>query len=234
MEFSNSEREVVKTSQKIYDSFNDFIFSEDKKVLSKLIARTLLFEKTKDIPGDIIECGVFKGSGILSWLKIKYIISPNSFKKVVGFDMFNDIELVQNLDGIDKEVMSALFKSRNFSYGENYKEFLTQNIIKAGFEESQFELIQGDISKTSHEYVMNRPGAKISILYLDMDLAKPTYDALNYFWDRITIGGIVVFDEYASHQWSESLGVDKFLHEKKITIKSLDYNAPTAYIKKVY
>ncbi len=49
MEFSNSEREVVKTSQKIYDSFNDFIFSEDKKVLSKLIARTLLFEKTKSL-----------------------------------------------------------------------------------------------------------------------------------------------------------------------------------------
>jgi hypothetical protein len=27
-----------------------------------LVARTLLFNQVKDVPGDIVECGVFKGS----------------------------------------------------------------------------------------------------------------------------------------------------------------------------
>jgi hypothetical protein len=234
MEFSNSERQVINTSQKIYDSFNDFIFSDDKKVLSKLIARAMLIEKTRDIPGDIVECGVFKGSGILSFLKIKSILSPNSFKKVIGFDMFNNADLVNDLHGIDKETMDELFKSRNFKHENGYELILAEIIKQAGYDESRFELIKGDISKTSNEYVTNRPGAKISILYLDMDLAKPTYDALVSFWDRITIGGLVVFDEYAYHQWSESAGVDRFLNERKLKIKSLDFQAPTAYIEKTH
>ena len=234
VEFSNSERQIINTNQKIYDSFNDFIFSSDKKVLSKLIARTMLFEKTIDVPGDIVECGVFKGSGILSFLKIKNILSPNSFKKVVGFDMFDSVELINKLHGIEKETMHTLFESRDFKHTDGYEKTLFEIIKNSGYDESQFELIKGDISITSNEYVNNRPGAKISILYLDMDLSKPTYDALVSFWDRITIGGVVVFDEYAYHQWSESVGVDRFLNERKLSIKSLNFQAPTAYIEKTH
>jgi hypothetical protein len=234
MEFSNSEREEVTTSQDIYDSFNSFIFSNDKKVLSKLIARTMLIEKTKDVPGDILECGVFKGSGVLSFLKIKKILSPNSFKKVVGFDTFDNAELINGLDGIDKETMSTLFASRGFSHDAGYVDILEKKIIDSGYDKSQFELIKGDISKTSSAYVTNRPGARISILYLDMDLAKPTYDALCAFWDRISIGGVAVLDEYACHQWSEGDGADRFARERHLTIRSLDYQAPTAYIEKAY
>jgi hypothetical protein len=65
-----------------------------------------------------------------------------------------------------------------------------------------------------------------------MDIEQPTYDALNHFWDRMSTGGIVVFDEYAHHQWSESKGVDRFVKENNLEIKSLNFESPTAYIKK--
>ena len=73
---------------------------------------------------------------------------------------------------------------------------------------------------------------KVSLLYIDVDLGEPTYDILCACWDKMSKGGIVVFDEYAHHQWSESLGADKFFKNKDVTIKTLDYYGPTAYVVK--
>ena len=55
------ELEIIDTSQNLYDCFNGFILSPDTKVFGKLLARTLLAQQVKDLPGDIVECGVFRG-----------------------------------------------------------------------------------------------------------------------------------------------------------------------------
>ncbi len=225
--------EVSQTSQSIFDSFNSFILSEDRRVFNKLIARTLLYNQTQTIPGDIVECGVFKGTGLYTFLKLKNIFNPNSSKKVIGFDFFDTEGLISSIEnGIDKEAMGVLFEGRNFKHDESSVNRLYDQIISHGFQKSDFELIQGDISVTSKHFSENNPGFKISLLYMDLDLEQPTYDTLNNLWDNITKGGIIVFDEYGYHKWSESRGVDRFIEEKNLQIKSLNYSCPTAYIIK--
>lgn len=226
------EIEIIETEQKLYDAFNDFVMSKDIKVFGKLLARTLLFEEVKDIPGDIVECGVFKGSGILTFLKLKRYLCPNTYKKVIGFDMFDSTELINNLHDIDKQTMSSLFKDRNFQHDQSYKDILEKKILNYGFQDHEFCLIKGDISITAQDFVANNPGLKISLLYLDLDLEQPTYDALCSLWEKVSNGGLVVFDEYAYSKWSESIGVDKFFKDKNADIISLNYICPTAYIKK--
>ena len=54
IEFSNNEKVVINTPQEVFDNFNKFIFHSDIKLFSKLVARTLLFQEVKDIPGDIV------------------------------------------------------------------------------------------------------------------------------------------------------------------------------------
>lgn len=231
-EFENSVKFKIETQQYIYDAFNDFIFSPDTKVLAKLIARTLLFNQVTQIPGDIVECGVFKGSGILSWLKLKKILAPNSFKKVIGFDYFDTQSLLNSLSGGDQDRMRELFEDRNYEHDSAAERLLHERIASAGFLGSDYELVQGDISETAKEFVDRRPGFKISLLYLDLDIGEPTYHALSSFWDRVSKGGLVVFDEYAYHQWSEAAGADRFFEDKDVQIKTLDYPCPTAYVIK--
>lgn len=231
-EFINGQKQIINTSQKIYDAFNDLIFSNDIKVLAKFVAKTELLEMTKDVPGDIVECGVFKGSGIVSWLKIKKILQPNTFKKVIGFDFFETQALLESMNGDDREKMNDLFSSRDFFHKKNFDGYLNDLILDIGFTNSEFELVTGDIRTTSFDFCRERSGFKISILYLDLDIAEPTYLALQAFWDRLSSGGIVVFDEYAYHQWSESQGADRFFEEKGLKIKNLNYKAPTAYVVK--
>lgn len=216
----------------IYDAFEKFIFSDDTKILAKLVARTRIFDQIINVPGDIVEAGVYRGSGMLTWLKLKKILAPNALKKVIGFDYFDTESLLNSLSGQDKVSMKSLFEVRGYQHQEGAERFVHDLIANAGFSQNSYELIQGDISQVAQEFVEKRPGLKISCLYLDLDLQYPTYHALNAFWDRVSVGGMVVFDEYAYHQWSEAQGADQFFEEKNIQIQALHYPCPTAYVMK--
>lgn len=225
--------EVSKISQNIFDSFNSFILSEDRRVFNKLIARTLAYNQVKDVPGDIVECGVFKGTGLYTFLKLKNIFNPNSYKKVIGFDFFNTENLISSIcSSTDKSNMEALFNDRNFAHKSSFREQLQKKLLADGFSKSEFDLIEGDISITSKKFSQDNPGFKISLLYLDLDLEDPTYDTLKNLWSNVTKGGLVIFDEYGYHKWSESKGVDKFIMENNLEIKNLNFACPTAYIQK--
>lgn len=229
--YNNTDK--IDTNQNIYDSFNSFIFSSDRNVFNKLIIKHYLYDMVRDLHGDIVECGVFKGSGLLSWLKILDMYEPNSLKKVIGFDFFNPsfVDTLQN--DIDKKTMKQVFdRDVNLSLDDVSKEGIERKIVNAGFKKERYDLVAGDISVSSVNYIQERPGMRISILYLDMDLEKPTYDALSSMWNRVVSGGIVVFDEYAYHSWSESNAVDRFVQEHDLKLFNTNIKAPTAYIIK--
>jgi hypothetical protein len=226
------ELEIIDTTQHLFDCFNGFMLSSDTKVFGKLLARTLLVDRVKDLPGDIVECGVFKGTGMLTFLKLKRFLCPNSGKKVIGFDFFDSDKLVETLSGLDKEAMKTLFDQRSYRHEHGQAAVFHDLIHECGFEDHEFELVPGDITQTAAKYVADRPGFRISLLYIDLDLAEPTYETLKALWSRVVKGGIVVFDEYAFHKWSESAGVDRFFADKDVELKTLNYICPTAYVMK--
>jgi hypothetical protein len=193
----------------------------------------MFYDMTKHLNGDVVECGVFKGSGMLAWLKILQMNEPNSIKKVIGFDFF-DPNFVENIpDKIDKETMKQVFTRCNeLDKFELSKLSVSNKITDAGFDDSKFELMEGDIIKTSKEFIESRPGFRISILNMDLDLDEPTYITLNNFWEKIVSGGVIIFDEYAYHSWSEANAVDKFIREKRIFLNRTKIKTPTAYIIK--
>ena len=223
----------INQNQNIFDSFNNFILSEDRNIFNKLSSRILFYEMVKHLNGDIVECGVFKGSGVLTWLKILELHEPNSIKKIIGFDFF-DKTFVEDLTDInDKELMSQVFnRCDKLAISDISYDSIREKILSFKFSQEKFELVKGNISETSKIFVEQRPGFRISLLYLDLDLDKPTYDTLNNFWDNIVSGGVVVFDEYAYHNWSESNGVDRFIKEKKLKLQPTKIKAPTAFLIK--
>lgn len=228
-----SDIELMSPPQSFFDSFNQFIMSNDSKVFNKLVARAFIYNQVKEVPGDIVECGVFKGSGMYTFLKLKRLLNPNSSKRVIGFDFFDTSELLKSLGNEqDQESMGVLFSGRDFIHEKSFEETLNKKIIDDGFEQREFLLIQGDVCKTTREFVRDNPGFKISLLYMDVDLEVPTYETLVNLWENLSKGGMIVFDEYGFHKWSESKGADRFANEKSLEIKHLNYISPSAYIIK--
>jgi hypothetical protein len=225
----NINNNSTQTDQSIYESYNNFLFSSDRNVFFKMLKRIKLFEKVKNLNGDIVECGVFKGAGIAIWLKLLDRYSPHDIRKVIGFDFF-DSSFVKSLSGKDEEMMSQVFSRCAIDDGCISLETISDKLTNTcKLSQDRFQLVKGDISITSKEYVDNRPGFRISLLYLDLDLEEPTYNALCNLYPRIVKGGVIVFDEHCYHGWSESNAVDRFAKEHGLKICKTNIQSPTAF-----
>lgn len=218
-------------SDETYKFFNGFMLSNDIKVLGKLLFRYKFFELTKNLPGDIVELGVFKGTGVATFLKFIEIFCTYSNKKIIGFDIFDAnnkiIENYKNYESMKTVYSKVDDDSLNFSS-------VKENLKKIDPNESKFILVKGDVCVTSKTFLEQNPGLRISLIYVDLDLDEPVYESLNNFWDRLLPGGYIVFDEYEYHKFDESNGVDRFLKNKnlKYEVVSTNFIAPTSYMIK--
>jgi hypothetical protein len=82
------------------------MFSNDKRVFNKMMKKVEIYLQVKDLVGDVVEFGVFKGAGLALFLKLKQMYEPNSLMKVIGFDYFQSDKLLDSLDGINKQGMA--------------------------------------------------------------------------------------------------------------------------------
>ena len=200
------------------------LFLRETKVdrLQKIISKYEIFKKIIDVPGDICEFGVFKGAGIFTWVKLMKLFKPNNDFKVVGFDFFENKSNPKFKFKLDKKVQSFHTKG-----GISQKE-LQKKCKEWDF--NNLKLYAGDVKKTSKQYAEENFGSRIALLYLDVDNYEGTLEILNNLYKKMSIGGVIAFDEYALQGHGESDAVDEFFKEKKIKLKSFSWaNSPTAY-----
>lgn len=213
----------------IWRSYNFLLLSPDLARIRKMLVRYRLFEQCLDVPGDIVECGVFKGAGIAYWAKLLEIFSSNSRKRVIGFDVFGPFRQVA-LKGSEQKIASL---HDQLTRGEGVaREDVAKMLALAGLQH-RTQLIEGDISKTAFEYVSDNYGFRISLLHLDLDTYEGTMKALDAFWPVVSKGGIVIFDEYAIPGMGESQAVDEYFADKDERPIAVPYaETPTAYLIK--
>jgi len=219
------------TQQDVYNCYNGFMFSDNKIVFNKMTKRIELYHEIKELVGDIVECGVFKGSGMALWLKLKELYEPHGILKVLGFDFFEPQLLLDQLEDNNKEMMNIILN--RVDHNDLSLDSVTKNL--SYFNTEDYLLIKGDAVEKCTEYYNVNVGARIKLLYMDLDLGKPTLEILKVLWDKIVLNGIVVFDEYSYHKWDESNGVDMFLNtiEGQYKLYNTKIYAPTMYIQKI-
>lgn len=219
------------TPQEIYDSFNNLVFSNDTRVMFKMITKITLYNEIKHLNGDIFEFGVFKGASLALWLQLIKLYEINGLTSVVGFDYFDADDVLDSLEDDNKKLMGDVINraSSKTDLCEDTIYNKCNNILP-----NRLKLIKGNASETCVSFRKENPGARIKLLYLDMDVDKPTYDVLINLWDIVVKGGTVVMDEYGFHCWDESNGVDRFLKkiEGQYTLKNTNVNSPSLIIKK--
>ena len=165
-----------------------------------------LLDRTRDVPGDVAECGVFKGGSLMAIAL--YLRENRLAKRVYGLDSFQgfdgsvqkDIELGGAEDG-EKRVggfgATSLADVRAKLAGLCLLDTVT--------------LVPGYFADT----LETLPSASFSFVHLDCDIYESYIQTLKYFYPRMSPGGIILFDEYNDSCWPGcNLAVDKFLAEK--------------------
>lgn len=149
-------------------------------------------ELVRDIPGDIVECGVEHGQSIMMWLSIAFDeLTP---RNVWGFDSFAGPEkLVMEDSNADGDVSAP----KPGTYSTKTTKAFIQNLNAYGlpsiWTNSHLVLMPGFFSKTLGNYV-----GEIAILHLDCNYYDSYFSCLEILYPKVANGGVIVFDEYSN------------------------------------
>jgi len=164
-----------------------------QKNLISFLSRNEVFRQILEIHGNIVECGVLFGGGLMAWAHFSAIYEPiNLTRKIIGFDTFEGFPGKHEKDSTGDFGVKGDFASH--SYEDLQECARVYDILRFKNHVPKIELVRGDFMETGHQYLDDNPQTTIALLFLDFDIYQPTKEALSIFMDRIPKGGIIAFD----------------------------------------
>jgi O-methyltransferase len=159
------------------------------------------------LTGDFVECGV--STGVVSLAVCRYVEFEKLGKTFWLFDTYGGIPEEQ---ATAAERPLALSKNRRH-YFDSY------DLVARNFSAySKVRLVRGTLPESLDEVELR----EIAYLHIDMNIAYPEAQASRRLWDRMTRGGIVIYDDYASPAHAEQKrALDAFAAERGVEILSL-------------
>lgn len=173
----------------------------------------------RNIAGDIVECGVWRGgSSLLAALILK---SRNiSDRKLYLYDTFQGMPAPTEFD-VDKygrtglEMMEQYGDEVGWCYAPLAEVQSAFSIHNFDFE---INFIQGDVLETLPK---TKPDT-ISVLRLDTDWYESTAAEFEILYPRLSSGGVLIIDDYGCWAGSRKATDDYFDKEPKIILTRID------------
>ncbi|NYE41133.1 hypothetical protein HEB29_002144 [Streptomyces fulvorobeus] len=163
------------------------------------------------IPGDIVECGVWRGGSMQACAKTLLSLGETE-RDLYLFDTFEGMTPPTDedlrLDGRSaRELLDAQGRDRPIWAVASLED------VQAGFEnvpypKERVHYVRGRVEDT----VPDRAPEKISILRLDTDWYASTRHELEHLYARLVSGGVLLIDDYGYWQGSRQ-AVDEFMEK---------------------
>lgn len=214
------------------DKFRSFPVFTPRQTITTFLERYELYKVVKNVPGNILECGVGSGLGLMTFAHLCSIFEPYHYvRKIIGFDTFAGFAGITDKDRSSK---AEHLKPGGLSF-DSYdvlKEAIELfDLNRALGHIPKAELVRGDISKTLPQYLDENPSLVVSLLYLDLDLYKPTLDTLRNVIGRVPKSGVIAFDELNHPDYpGETLSVLETLGLKNLRLRRFDLSPMMSYV----
>ncbi|MCB1029664.1 MAG: class I SAM-dependent methyltransferase [Microthrixaceae bacterium] len=163
-----------------------------------------------DIAGDVVECGVWRGGSMMA-MALTLSEEGATDRHLHLFDTFEGMpppteEDQRRKDGADAQ----LLLDRNDKSSTVWAA-ASQDDVRAGMESTPYPKDRihyhaGMVEDTIPDHAPER----ISLLRLDTDWYDSTVHELEHLYDRLTPGGVIVFDDYGYWEGARK-AVDEFL-----------------------
>lgn len=149
----------------------------------------------RTIPGDAAQLGVWKGGSS----KIIIQALSGTSKDLILFDTFKGLPVEEN------------------SFSDGRTEFRDTSIedVQAFLKNEKITFAQGFFPDTATPYM----NSLFSFVYLDADLEESMKAGLDFFYPRLSMGGVIVCDDYGSHYWpGVKKAIDAFVKKEGISV----------------
>lgn len=193
--------------------------------LKRFLALYEIFKHVLCVKGSIVECGVFRGFGVMSWAKLSAMLEPENFtRRVYGFDTFD------GFTGLSDKDRNAVANPEPNELAANSLDELQKLIVE--YDKDRFlghlqkvRLIRGDAAESIPRFIRENPHVIVSLLFLDFDLFEPTRVAIETFVPRMPKGAIIAFDELDNPMWpGETLALLESVGIRRLRLERIDWD----------
>jgi O-methyltransferase/8-demethyl-8-(2,3-dimethoxy-alpha-L-rhamnosyl)tetracenomycin-C 4'-O-methyltransferase len=179
----------------ILEEISNYAYSTKKTIQSTYDLTRYVIDN--NIEGDLVECGVAAGAQIMT---MKVAIDKNE-RVIWAFDSFEGIPLAGEND-IEQPGIGAISHNKNLPIKERLVSSgitvhslsnVINNFNGCNVSIDGIMFIEGWFQDTVPGNKIN----KISLLRLDGDLYESTEICLKYLYPKVSVGGVVIIDDYA-------------------------------------
>jgi hypothetical protein len=170
------------------------------------------------IPGDFVECGVWKGGNIMLMAHILNNLKVYN-KKIFLYDTFTGMTKPSKIDLKIRDSFCALDKWKRYQK-KGYNSWcyaslkeVQNNTFSVGYPKKNLIFVKGKVEDTIPKIIPK----KISILRLDTDFYSSTKHELIHLFPRLSKGGVLIIDDYGYWAGAKK-AVDEYFEKNKISI----------------
>ncbi len=178
--------------------------------------KAVLYVIQAKIPGDFVECGVWKGGSamiIAETLKALGVTDRNIY-------LYDTFEGMPEPDERDIKIRTGATGKSMWLGNQNSGgwcnisiEEVTENVLKTGYPKERFIFVKGKVEDTIPTTMPNA----IAILRLDTDWYASTIHEFNNLYPLLSESGVLMIDDYGS--WSGSRdATDQYFKEHTISM----------------
>ena len=179
------------------------------------------------IPGDLVECGVWKG-GIVMAFALTLLKLGDQERHLYLYDTFEGMAPPTDAD-VDFRGASAASQLDESVRGPGGKvwayaalEGVREAVLGTGIDPSRVHFVKGKVEDTLPEQAPEQ----IGLLRLDTDWYESTRHELEHLYPRLVSGGVIIIDDYGHWQGARK-AMDEYLggHRIPLLLNRVDYTA---------
>jgi len=208
-DFNPEEMEIIRETK-------PFTLSSVERIYA--LIQAVRYVVKNEVPGDIVECGVWKGGSMMAIAKTLLSLGDTS-RKLYLFDTFTGMPKPGEIDTspVDGKA-SDLFAARQTSDNTSDWCYATLDEVQevmnsTGYPASNLYFVKGLVEETIPAKAPN----SISILRLDTDWYSSTHHELVNLFPRLSRGGVIVIDDYG-HWVGAKKATDEYFSQNRTPI----------------
>ncbi len=201
-DFDGVSKDIIKAVKKRTMTSSDKLFG---------LITAVRYVVEHDIPGDIVECGVWRG-GSMQAAAMALLQTGSTSRNLYLFDTFEGMpppsEVDRRRDGRSAAELLASADKDAPVWAVADLDDVRQGMEAVGYPADNVHYVKGVVEDT----IPDQAPDVISILRLDTDWYASTRHELTHLYPRLSSGGVLIIDDYGYWQGSRK-AVEEFLAE---------------------
>jgi O-methyltransferase len=178
------------------------------------------------IPGDIVECGVWRGGSAMS-MALALRNAGDISRTIWLYDTYAGMTEATSVDvshaGVDASALLKAAKEleiaeRSLVLAYASLEDVQANMRATGYPTTRIKFVKGPIEETVPSQVPDQ----IALLRLDTDWYESTRHELIHLYPRLAAGGVLIIDDYGHWQGARR-AVDEYFESQWMFLNRIDY-----------